>query len=169
MSVGSQDLAGLLQRALDHASQNLTIERLLIQIGLDPSNITYDAILDRVVGLALANITLTNLFALVGGIFLISTFVVRTIVPLRVLSIISSVFLLGAAALAGSVPQFFLYLLATPISVIRLVQIRNLVKKARSAARGDLSLDWLKPFMMPRSYQKGDILFAKAMLPPKCF
>ena len=160
MSVESQD-SGVLQRALDLASQSLTIERLLIRLGLDPSNITYDAILDRLVDLALANITLANLLGLIGGIFLISTFVVRTIVPLRVLCIISSVFLLGAAMLAGSIPQFFLYLLALPISIVRLVQIRNLVKKARSAARGDLSLDWLRPFMAPRNYQKGDVLFRK--------
>jgi CRP-like cAMP-binding protein/uncharacterized protein (DUF697 family) len=161
MSVGSQDSAGMLQRALEYASQNLTIERLLIRIGLDPSNVTYDAILDRLVDLALANITPANLLGLIGGIFLISTFVVRTIVPLRVLCIISSVFLLGAAMLAGSIPQFFLYLLALPISIVRLVQIRNLVKKARSAARGDLSLDWLRPFMAPRNYKKGDVLFRK--------
>ena len=160
MSVESQD-SGMLQRALDLASQNLTIERLLIRLGLDPSNITYDAILDRLIDIALANITLANLLGLIGGIFLISTFVVRTIVPLRVLCIISSVFLLGAAMLSGSVPHFFLYLLVLPISIIRLVQIRNLVKKARSAARGDLSLDWLRPYMMPRDYRKGDVLFRK--------
>lgn len=160
MSVESQD-SGMLQRALDLASQNFTIERLLIRIGLDPSNVTYDAILDRFIDIALANITAANLLGLIGGIFLISTFVVRTIVPLRVLCIISSVFLLGAAILSGSVPHFFLYLLALPISIVRLVQIRNLVKKARGAARGDLSLDWLRPFMAPRNYQKGDVLFRK--------
>ena len=161
MNVREQESLGLLQRALNYASQNLTIERLLIQLGLDPTNVTYDAFFGRLAEIVIANITFANLFALVGGIFLISTFVVRTIVPLRVLCIISSVFLLAAAALAGSIAQFLLYLLALPISIIRLVQIRNLVKKARSAARGDLSLDWLKPFMTPRTYQKGDVLFRK--------
>lgn len=161
MSDRDQGSLGPLQRALDYASQNLTIERLLIQLGLDPTNVTYDAFFGRLAEIAIANITFANLFALVGGIFLISTFVVRTIVPLRVLCIFSSVFLLAAAALAGSIAQFLLYLLALPISIIRLVQIRNLVKKARSAARGDLSLDWLKPFMTPRTYQKGDVLFRK--------
>jgi CRP-like cAMP-binding protein len=99
--------------------------------------------------------------ALVGGIFLVSTFVVRTIVPMRILCIVSIVFFLGSAALAGSVPKFFLYLLALPVNVIRLVQIRNLVKKARSSQQGTLSLDWLRPFMTPRNYQKGDVLFRK--------
>ena len=151
----------MLDRALANIGQYFSIERLLIQLGLDPGNITYDAVFNRLTELLLASITFSNVFALVGGIFLIATFVVRTIVPMRVLTIVSIVFFLGSAALAGSVPRFFLYLLALPINVIRLVQIRNLVKKARSSAQGTMSLDWLRPYMTPRTYHKGDVLFRK--------
>jgi uncharacterized protein (DUF697 family)/CRP-like cAMP-binding protein len=157
MSVGSFDPAAL----LDYATNNIRVEKLLVQLGLDPSNITYEAIFNRLLDLLLVNITFANVLFLFGGIFLILTFVVRTMVPLRVLCIISGVFFLVAAALAGSIPQFFLYLLALPINFIRLFQIRSLVKKARSSARGDLSLDWLRPFMTSRNYQKGDVLFRK--------
>lgn len=161
MSVGSLIQAAILDGLLEYATKNLRIEKLLIQAGLDPNNVTYDAIFDRVLELVLVNITISNMLALVGSIFLIMTFVVRTIVPLRVLSIVSCFFQLGAAALSGSVPHFFLYLLALPINFIRLFQIRNLVKKARNSAKGDLSLDWLKPYMAPRKHQKGDVLFLK--------
>jgi CRP-like cAMP-binding protein len=37
----------------------------------------------------------------------------------------------------------------------------QLVKKVRNAAQGDLSMDWLKPFMHKHSYKKGDVLFRK--------
>src|SRR5688500_11646682 len=37
----------------------------------------------------------------------------------------------------------------------------NLVKKARSAGEGDLSMDWLQPIMTTRTYKKGDVLFHK--------
>ena len=154
-------LPAMFERALDFVTRNLSIERLLIQLGLDPGNVTYDAVLDRLLELAIASITFSNVFALIGGIFLVSTFVVRTIVPMRVLCIVSIVFFLGSAALAGSVPRFFLYLLALPINVVRLVQIKNLVKKARSSAQGNMSLSWLRPFMAPRTYRKGDVLFRK--------
>jgi CRP-like cAMP-binding protein/uncharacterized protein (DUF697 family) len=80
---------------------------------------------------------------------------------MRALCIVSVVFFLTAAILAGSVQHFLMYFLALPVNIIRLVQIRSLVKKARSSARGDLSLDWLRPFMTPRHYQKGDVLFRK--------
>jgi CRP-like cAMP-binding protein len=157
MTVGSLDPAAI----LDYATKNLRIERILIQVGLDPNNITYDAIFNRLLDLALVNITFANVLALIGGIFLISTFVVRTIVPMRVLCIISIVFFLGSAALAGSVPKFLMYFLALPVNVVRLVQIRNLVRRARSSAQGTLSLDWLRPYMTPRYHQKGDLLFRK--------
>ena len=161
MSVESLDPAGTVQRALEFAAQNLTIERLLIKAGLDPANITYDAIFNRLLDVALASITFSNVLAFIGGIFLVASFVVRTIVPMRVLCIVSIVFLLAASALSGSVNQFFMYFLALPVNIIRLVQIRNLIRKARSSAQGTLSLDWLRPFMTPRSYRKGDVLFHK--------
>jgi len=56
---------------------------------------------------------------------------------------------------------FFLYLLSLPINAIRLRQMLSLVKKARLSAQGDLSMDWLRPFMSPRKYSKGDVLFHK--------
>jgi CRP-like cAMP-binding protein/uncharacterized protein (DUF697 family) len=157
MTVGSLGPAAI----LDYATKNLRIERILIQVGLDPNNITYDAIFNRLFDLALVNITFANVLALIGGIFLISTFVVRTIVPMRVLCIVSIVFFLGSAALAGSVPKFLMYFLALPVNVVRLVQIRNLVRRARSSAQGTLSLDWLRPYMTPRNHLKGDVLFRK--------
>jgi hypothetical protein len=86
---------------------------------------------------------------------------VRTIVPLRIVAIISIVFFIGYGALAGAVATLFLYLLSLPINIIRLRQMLSLVKKAKDSAQGDLSMDWLRPFMTPRKYKKGDVLFHK--------
>ena len=94
---------------------------------------------------------------------------VRTIVPLRIIGIISMVFFIGYGALAGAVATFFLYLLSLPINIIRLRQMLNLVKKARLSAQGDLSMDWLRPFMTPRKYKKGDVLFHKGDVAKEMF
>jgi len=155
------NLAAILDRALEYASQNLTVERLLIQLGLDPSNVTYEAIFNRLVDITLANINFANTLALVGAILYVATLMVRTIVPLRVIGIISMVFFIAYGALAGAVATFLLYLLSLPINVVRLRQMLNLVKKARISAQGDLSMDWLKPFMTSRKYRQGDVLFHK--------
>jgi len=155
------DLAAILNRALERAAQNLTVEKLLIQLGFDPSNITFDAIYHRAIDVALANITLANMLALVGAIFYVATLLTRTMVPLRILGIISIVFFIAYGVLAGAVATFIMYLLLLPINSLRLVQMVSLVKKARFAAQGDLSMDWLKPFMERRNYRKGDVLFRK--------
>lgn len=165
MSIAKFDPTAIIDRVLALWTQNLTIERILLEFGLAPSDITYDAIVE----FALSNLNFSNVLALLGGIFLVSTFVVRTIVLMRVLCIFSIIFFLGSAALAYSLPKFLLYLLALPINIVRLVQIRNVVKRAKIAARGTVSIDWLRPYMAPRPYQKGDVLFRKGDISTEMF
>jgi hypothetical protein len=169
MSSADLDLAAILNRAVEYAAQNLRVEKLLVQLGLDPINVTYDAIFNRLVDITLANINFANMLALVGAIFYVATLMVRTIVPLRVIGIISMVFFIGYGALAGAVATFLLYLLSLPINVIRLRQMLTLVKKAKLSAQGDLSMDWLRPFMTPRKYRKGDVLFRKGDVAKEMF
>jgi hypothetical protein len=78
-----------------------------------------------------------------------------------VFGIVSILFFLAYGALGGALATFFMYLLLLPLNSLRLVQMLSLVKKARVAAKGDLSMDWLKPFMAKRHYRKGEILFRK--------
>src|SRR6476660_8457241 len=163
------DPAAILNRALEYAAQNLRVEKLLIQLGLDPSNISYDVVFNRLVDIVLANINFANMLALVGATLYVVTLMVRTIVPLRVIGIISMVFFIAYGALAGAVATFFLYLLSLPINIIRLRQMLNLVKKARISAQGDLSMDWLRPFMTPRKYKKGEVLFHKGDVAKEMF
>jgi hypothetical protein len=160
-SAGNLDPSTLLDRIIGAASQNLRIEKILIQLGLDPTNVTFDAVMNRLIDVGLAHINLANMLALTGAVFFVATLMVRTIVPLRVIGIISNVFFIAYGALAGSASTFFLYLLSLPINAIRLRQMLTLVKKARVSAQGDLSMDWLRPFMSPRKYRKGDVLFHK--------
>ena len=163
------DPAAILNRALEYAAQNLRVEKLLIQLGLDPANISYDVVFNRLVDIMLANINFANMLALVGATLYVVTLMVRTIVPLRIIGIISMVFFIAYGALAGAVTTFFLYLLSLPINVIRLRQMLTLVKKAKLSAQGDLSMDWLRPFMTPRKYKKGDVMFKKGDVAKEMF
>jgi hypothetical protein len=169
MSSANLDPAALLNRALEIAAQNLRIEKLLIGLGLDVNNLTYDAVFNRLVEITLANLTFANLLALIGASLYVATLMVRTIVPLRVIGIISILFFIGYGALAGTVSTVIMYLLSLPINAIRLQQILKLAKQARISAQGDLSIDWLKPFMTPRKYSKGDLLFRKGAVAKEMF
>jgi Cyclic nucleotide-binding domain len=161
MIFSSADMSTIMDRILDAASDNLRVAKILMQLGLDPNNITYDAIFNRLLEIFLANITLANAFALIGAIFFVATLLTQTMVPLRVANMIGCAFFAGFGALAGSVTTFLLYLLMVPINAYRLRQMLILIKKARSATQGDTSMEWLKPFMTERKYRKGDILMKK--------
>jgi len=157
----SADMSTTLNRILDTAADNLRVAKILVQLGLDPNNVTYDAIFNRLLEIFLANITLANMFALIGAIFFVATLLTQTMVPLRVANMIGCAFFAGFGALTGTVTTFLLYLLMVPINAFRLRQMLVLVKKARSATQGDTSMEWLKPFMTERKYRKGDVLFKK--------
>jgi Cyclic nucleotide-binding domain len=154
-------MSNILDRILDAATDNLRFAKILVQMGLDPNNVTYDAIFNRLLEIFLHNITLANMFALVGAIFFVATLLTQTMVPLRVANMIGCVFFACFGALTGAVTTFLMYLLMVPINAYRLRQMLVLVKKARSATQGDTSLEWLKPFMTQRKYRKGDVLFKK--------
>ena len=140
----SADMSTILNRILDTAADNLRVAKILIQLGLDPDNIT-----------------LANMFALLGAIFFVATLLTQTMVPLRVANMIGCAFFAGFGLLSGTVTTFLLYLLMVPINAYRLRQMLVLVKKARSATQGDTSMEWLKPFMTERKYRKGDVLMKK--------
>src|SRR5712664_4068276 len=161
MNLSTADLSTILDRILDTAADNLRVAKILIQLGLDPNNVTSDALFNRLLEIFLANITLANMFALVGAIFFVATLLTQTMVPLRVANMVGCAFFAGFGALAGNVATFLLYLLLLPINAFRLRQMLNLVKKARTATQGDTSMEWLKPFMTERKYRKGDILMKK--------
>jgi hypothetical protein len=157
----SADMSDTLNRILDAATNNLRIANILIQMGLDPDNVTWDGIFNRLLEIFLHNITLANMFAVVGVIFFVATLLTQTMVPLRVANMIGCLFFAIFGALTGAITTFLLYLFMIPINAWRLRQMLALIKKARSATQGDSSMEWLRPFMTQRNYRKGDILMKK--------
>src|SRR5215510_13273974 len=97
----SADLSTILNRILDAAADNLRIAKVLVQMGLDPNNITYDALFNR-----LLEIVLANMFALIGAFFFVVTLLMQTMVPLRVANMVGCTFFAIFGALSGSVATF---------------------------------------------------------------
>jgi hypothetical protein len=122
---------------------------------------TIELVIRRLTDAAFGAINLANIFALIGAVFFVATLLMRTIVPLRIAALISDVFFIAYGVLANSINTFILYCLLLPINSVRLYQMIRLIRKAKASAQGDLSMDWLKPFMIRRTYRKGDVLFRK--------
>jgi hypothetical protein len=169
MTSGSMESIAIANRVLDVAAKDLSFNKFMLELGIDPVHTSYHGIFSRLTDIALSNINLTNMLALAGAMLYVVTLVVRTIVPLRVFGIISTLFFIAYGAMAGAASTFFLYLLSLPVNVIRLRQMLALIKKARISAQGDLSMEWLRPFMRPRRYRAGEVLFRKGEIAKEMF
>ena len=130
MKSSSVDLSTILNRILDTAADNLRIAKILVQMGLDPNNITYDALFSRLLEIVLANITLANMFALVGAIFFVATLLMQTMVPLRVANMVGCMFFVAFGALSGNVATFL------PVSVDAADQCSSPPSNAQSDQEG---------------------------------
>jgi hypothetical protein len=160
MRVDNLDLPAMINRVVEAATERIEVKDLLI-FGFDPSGVTFEKIFSRLEELAQATLNFASVLAVLGGVFFVATLLMRTMVPLRISAIISNVCFVGYSIFANSVSTLLLYILLAFINFVRLYQMLKLVKKARISAQGDLSMEWLKPFMHRRNYRKGDVLFLK--------
>jgi CRP/FNR family transcriptional regulator, cyclic AMP receptor protein len=96
-----------------------------------------------------------------GALLIVASFLVRTMIPLRALSAAGNLCIVVYAWLNGQYPVLALNLGLLPLNVLRMVQMMKLVRRVRNAARGDQTMDWLKPYMTRRHCARGQFLFRK--------
>jgi CRP/FNR family transcriptional regulator, cyclic AMP receptor protein len=94
----------------------------------------------------------------------LAAFWMRTMIPLRVAGITANFFFIAYGYFGALYPPLVLHLVLLPLNVVRLYQMQQLIKKVAASSKGDLSLDWLKPFMSGRNYRAGEVLFRKGDL-----
>jgi len=124
MNLGDLYMATLANGVLDAAMDDI-LAKLLAHLKLEAGNLTFEAVFQRLVDIALASITIANMFALVGAIFFVTTLLMRTMVPLRVAGIISDVFFIGYGVLSNTITTLILYILLLPINIFRLAQMSS--------------------------------------------
>ena len=97
----------------------------------------------------------------VGALLVVASFMVRTMNPLRALSAGSNLCIILYAYLDGQYPTFALNAALLPLNMLRMAQMMKLVRRVRVAARGDHTMEWLKPYMTRRRCTRGQFLFRK--------
>lgn len=102
-----------------------------------------------------------EIFGYIGAAMVLATYTMRTMIPLRLMAIGSNIAGLAYAVLAGLKPVLFLHLALLPLNAYRIYEMARLLRRVKQAARGDLNIDWLKPFMRSVRYRPGDVLFEK--------
>jgi hypothetical protein len=92
----------------------------------------------------------------------IITCAMKTMIPLRIVSMTCNTLFIIYGFFGGIYPTLVLNLVLLPLNTLRLQQMRKLIQDVEAAAStGETSIDWLKPFMSRRSFRKGDIVFRK--------
>src|SRR5262249_3694446 len=94
MNLGHLDLVAQSNGASDQAMEDM-LHKLPAHLKLEAGSLTYEALFQRLVDIALASVTIANILALIGAVFFVATLLMRTMVPLRVTGIISDVFFIG--------------------------------------------------------------------------
>ena len=113
------NLESAMNHFYDFVVQTSWIDSFIAHLGFDPAKLTVDGVFHHLVEIAVANINTANMLALGGAIFYVATLMMRTIVPLRVIGIISIAFFIAYGVVAGAVSTLLLYLFSLPVNIIR--------------------------------------------------
>jgi CRP/FNR family cyclic AMP-dependent transcriptional regulator len=106
---------------------------------------------------------LTTLTALgyIASALMVAAFWMRAPFRLRQMAIASNIAFF-AYALAGRVwPLAALQAVLLPLNVWRLWELHALTQRVKTALSGDLSMEWLQPFMTRRQFAAGEFIFRK--------
>jgi hypothetical protein len=105
--------------------------------------------------------SVTEMAGYLAAILVFLTFYMKTMVPLRVIGICSNCAFITYGYLGGLYPVLVLHLILLPLNGLRLREMLRLTRQVQWAMKGDLNMDWLKPFTSTRRIKKGDVLFRK--------
>ena len=99
--------------------------------------------------------------ALFASIFVVATTTMRTMIPLRIFSIVGNVVLFAMAIPSHNYLVMVVQTAMLGVNSYRLHQMLQLVRDVKKSVNSDLSMEWLKPFMTERNCTAGEILFYK--------
>lgn len=89
----------------------------------------------------------------------LATFCMKTMIPLRAAAICSNVVFIVYGFYEELYPVLALHAILLPLNGWRAIQMLRLIRRVEVASKGDLSPDWLKPYMKEAHLKTGEILF----------
>jgi CRP/FNR family transcriptional regulator, cyclic AMP receptor protein len=102
-----------------------------------------------------------NLLGYAASAAVLATFCMSTMIPLRVMALVSNVFFIAYGYVDHLYPVLLLHAVLLPVNAYRLVQFYRLVREMREVPRQDLSIQTLLPYMTKRKYAAGETLVQK--------
>jgi hypothetical protein len=104
--------------------------------------------------------------AWIASLFVFFSFFMKTMIPLRIIAMVSNLIFIFYALLglkfgifSKVYPIFVLHMLLLPLNVMRFYQMKSLIKKVQEASKSDENAEYLIPYMTKNIYRDGDVLF----------
>jgi hypothetical protein len=97
----------------------------------------------------------------VASALVFATFCMKTMIPLRIIAMVSNVAFIAYGFSGHLYPVLFLHVILLPMNIWRFLEMIELVRRVEAAATGDHSIEWLKPFMKSQRFAAGTILFRR--------
>lgn len=106
---------------------------------------------------------------MLGGVFYLASHFMKSMVPLRVLALVSNVLFLTYGlwhtqfdlSKLLALPEFLLNLILLPMNAKRLLEILRLTKQIEQATQASPASEWLLPHMHLHKHKAGHVLFHK--------
>lgn len=100
-------------------------------------------------------------FGFAGVLLVIASYWMQSILRLRGFAILSNVFGMIYGFFAPSPVSAVQHVVSLPLNILRLREMKRLLARLERASSGDLSMDWLRPFMRRRACAAGETVFRK--------
>lgn len=97
----------------------------------------------------------------IGAGLMVASYLMKSMLPLRLVALAANVFLVAYATIGGSWPTVALYVAMIPINLKKVYEIRRLVEAVRQARADTPLADWLLPHMTRRQFKAGTTLWKK--------
>lgn len=85
----------------------------------------------------------------------------KRMIPLRITAMTGNLLGVMLGLVTGNLPTIVKHAINFPLNATRLREMRRLIDSVREANNGDLNIEWLKPFMHPRTVRATDFVFEK--------
>jgi CRP/FNR family transcriptional regulator, cyclic AMP receptor protein len=95
----------------------------------------------------------------VASLLVFATFYMKTMIPLRIIAVLSNVAFIVYASSDGLYPILVLHSVLLPLNLSRISQTVELKKLVERATKGDVSVKCLGPFMKPVRWEAGGVIF----------
>ena len=97
----------------------------------------------------------------IGAALMVASYLMKSMLPLRLVALSANVFLIIYAVQFGSWPTVALYVVMIPINVKKVLEIRKLVHAIEHAKADSPVGEWLLPHMTRRQVKAGQTLWHK--------